>query len=150
MRFDFFPVKPEDLEELIPKTCYSIGELGCSKDLIALSCLQNTDSISMGFGLADGTLLGICGSYRQWEGAAQAWAVFDARVELHPRALYMACEQLIQYAQAKQGLRRLSLTVKSGYTKGNRFASALGFSFEGKLYGYLPGGDDAHLYARLF
>lgn len=149
-RFNFHTPRPSDLDRLNPKEVYSIGELGCVRDLIALSREgKNPDCIAMGFGL-HGELFGIAGSYRQWSGSSQLWAAFDERVNLYPIMLLKTCLILINYAKQKQDLRRVSLTVQSGYTSGNRFAEALGFDFEGRMVGYLPDGADANLYARLF
>ena len=71
-------------------------------------------------------------------------------MDRYPIALYKTCALLLNYAVQKQGLRRVSLTVNASYTKGNRFAQALGFDLEGRMVGYLPDGSDANLYARLF
>lgn len=149
-RFNFHTPFPDDLDRLSPKGVYSVGELGCTRELVALSQAgKNQDCLAMAFGLG-GEIYGIAGSYRQWKGAAQLWAVFDDRADRYPLALYKTCCILISYAQQKQELRRVSLTVQSGYTNGNRFAEALGFAFEGRMVGYLPDGSDANLYARLF
>lgn len=150
MKYSFYSVIPEDVEELDPKDCFSVGELGCTKDLIALSVNGGADSMCLGFGDEDGRLHGIAGSYRQWRGSSQLWAIFDKKVDRHPLALAKTCLTLIHYARDKQALHRVSLTVRSDYTMGNRFAAALGFSLEGKMHGYLPDGADANLYARLF
>lgn len=150
MKYRFGTPYPSDLERLSPKGVYSVGELGCVRDLIALSRAgSNPDCIAKSFGLED-QIFGIVGSYRQWEGVAQLWAVFDDRAEAYPKELVKTCLVLINYAQQKQDLRRVSLTVRSSYTKGNRFAEVLGFDLEGRMVGFLPDGGDANLYARLF
>lgn len=150
MRFNFHTPFPEDLDRMSPKGVYSIGELGCTRELIALSRAgKNQDCIAKAFGVGQ-EIYGIAGSYRQWKGCSQLWAVFDERVVRYPVALLKTCMILINYAQQKQDLRRVSLTVQSGYTEGNRFAEALGFDLEGRMVGYLPDGSDANLYARLF
>lgn len=150
MRFSFHTPIPSDVDRLAAKEVYSVGELGCVKELVHLSRGgKNPDCLAMGFGL-HGDLYGIAGSYRQWSGAAQLWALFDDRVNRHPIMLTKTCLILINYAHQKQELRRVSLTVKSSYTSGNRFAEALGFDLEGRMVGYLPDGADANLYARLF
>lgn len=148
MKFNFYSIIPESLDEIQAKECYSVGEIHCAKELVALS-LTNEDSASIGFGVP-GRLFGAVGSYRQWRGSSQLWAIFDADSEKYPIALRRACTQLILYTVKKQELHRVSLTVKSSYTKGNRFAESLGFSFEGKMLAFLPDASDANLYARLF
>ncbi len=156
MRFNFYEVIPESLDQIEAKECYSVGEIGCARDMIALS-MNGEDSACLGFGISsflkgkeEIRLYGIAGTYRQWKGCSQLWAIFDAESERYPIALRRACLQLIQYAVARQGLHRVSLTVKSGYTKGNRFAESLGFKLEGKMSAFLPDATDANLYARLF
>lgn len=149
MRYKLFEVLPDDLDELDVKDCYSVGELGCSKTLIQLSKVTK-DSIALGFGCGDGILHGVAGSYRQWDGSAQLWAVFSSKADCRPIALTKICDALIDYAVKKQALKRVSLNVRADYEKGNRFAQFLKFELEGCMRRYLPGGVDANLYARLF
>lgn len=150
MRFNFITPIPRHVDELNPKTVYSVGELGCVRTMIAMSRGgKNPDSLAMGIGVDD-TPWGIAGCYRQWDGSGQLWAVFDERLDRYPISLYKSCIILINYAVQMQSLRRVSLTVRSDYTSGNRFAHSLGFDFEGKMHAYLPDGSDANLYARLF
>lgn len=149
MRFSLVRVLPTALESLSPKDCYSLGEIGCVRDLIQLAATKNQDSICLGF-VEGEKLLGIAGSYRIWDGVSQAWAVFDQGVDAYPIALREVCVSLIEFARARQELRRMSLNVRAGFQKGERFAESLGFEKEGYLSKYLPGGGDAILYARLF
>lgn len=150
MRYKFLTPIPSDVDRLNPKSVYALGEIGCVRTLIQMSQGgKNPDSIAMGIGPGEEPW-GVAGSYRQWDGVAQIWALFDDRLDRHPIALYKSCIILLNYAVQKQNLRRVSLTVRSDYTKGNRFAAALGFDLEGKMVGYLPDGGDANLYARLF
>ena len=149
MRYSFSQAYPEHVDLIKMKDVYSVGELGCVRDLVALSRPGNDQAIAQVFG-SPGSVYGIVGSYRQWPGSAQLWGLFDDRVDRYPIALYKTCALLLNYAVQKQGLRRVSLTVNASYTKGNRFAQALGFDLEGRMVGYLPDGSDANLYARLF
>lgn len=149
MRFNLVKVLPDAIDAISPKECYSLGELGCTKDLIKLSTMKNKDSICLGF-TEGGKLLGVAGSYRVWAGSAQAWGVFDRAVDKFPKSLTEVCLSLILYAQKTQELKRISLTVREGFKKGDRFASVLGFEQEGSMKRYLPDGGDARLYARLF
>lgn len=148
MRFSTYRSTVDDIEGLSVKDCYSIGEVGCSKDLVNLS-YGNEDSIAASFGV-EGVIYGVAGSYRNWDGVAQGWAIFGKDVDRYPIALTKLCHGLIVYAAKKQNLRRISLTVRNEYTKGNQFAYRLGFDFEGVMRGFLPDGGDANLYARLF
>jgi hypothetical protein len=150
MRYNFIQPFPRHLDNLSPKEVYSIGELGCVKTLVSISQGgKNVDSLAMGIG-PDDEPWGIVGCHKQWDGFGQVWGILDRRLDQHPIALLKSCIILLNYAVQKQKLRRVSVTVRSGYTKGNRFAHALGFDFEGKMAGYLPDGGDANLYARLF
>lgn len=150
MRYELFRPLPEDLDKIEAKDCYSLGEVGCSRTLIDMSWVgKSKDSICLAFA-KEGQIHGIAGSYRNWAGSAQAWAVFGARVDEYPIALSKVCHSLINYAVAEQALQRLSLTVRSSYTTGDRFARSLGFTFEGRMRKFLPDGDDANIYSRLF
>lgn len=150
MKYSLFHPKPEDLDSLDYKECYSLGELGCSRTLIEMSHLgRKKESLCLAFENS-GLIYGIAGSYMSWAGSGQAWAVFSPAVDKFPIALKKICESLIHYASREQRLVRMSLTVRSKYQKGNRFAKSLGFELEGEMKRYLPDGGDAHLYARLF
>ncbi len=150
MKYRFITPIASDIDRLNPKSIYSMGEVGCVRTLIQMANGgKNPDSLALGIGPGDEPW-GIAGSYRQWDGVSAIWALFDERLDQHPIALYKSCIILLNYAQQKQQLRRVSLTVRSSYTKGNRFAAALGFDLEGRMQGYLPDGEDANLYARLF
>lgn len=149
MKYKLFEIEPGDVDEIDAKECYSVGELGCSKDLIQLS-KSTPDSIAIGFGEGDSDLHGIAGSYRQWPGSAQLWAIFSYKTERHPLALTKICDALIIYAVKKQELRRVSLNVRASYERGNKFAKFLKFDLEGTMRSYLPDGEDANMYARLF
>lgn len=148
MKFKAYTATTEDIDALELKDCYELGEIGCSRMLVDLS-RSNQDSLCVSFG-EDGDVYGVAGSFRQWTGSSQLWALFDRRVDKYPIALSRVCEALIQYAAEKQGLWRVSLNVRSEYTKGNRFAHSLGFDFEGRMRGFMADGGDANLYARLF
>lgn len=142
-------VLPSALDDIEPKECYSLGELGCTRTLIELSTTKNKDSLCLGFAL-EGKLLGVAGAYRSWPGSSQAWAIFDEAVDGHPFSLTKTCLSLIEYARQEHSLHRLSLTVRKDFDKGDRFAKSLGFVQEGEMRKYLPDGGDARLYARIF
>lgn len=149
VRFSLVRVLPSALDTIKPKDCYSLGELGCTRTLIELSTTKNKDSLCLGFAF-DGKLLGIAGAYRAWPGSSQAWAIFDEAVDAHPFSLTKTCLSLIEYARKEHSLHRLSLTVRKGFEKGERFAESLGFVREGEMRKYLPDASDARLYARIF
>jgi hypothetical protein len=149
VKYKIFDVIPEDIDEIQVKDCYTVGEIGCVRDLIRIS-QRNPDSLAYGFGLEEGKLHGIAGSYRQWEGSAQLWAVFGKNSCECPISLTKVCEALIGYAVKKQNLKRVSLTVRADYEEGNKFARFLKFEHEGLMRNFLPGAVDANLYARIF
>jgi hypothetical protein len=146
-----------DIEQLSPKSVYSIGELESAKQIERFSANR---AASYGrlhtktFGiLSDGGTeirLGVVGAIKQWGGFATIWAIFDKETERYPIALTKSCLALIDEVAFLFELRRVSFTVRSDYNSGHRFAEMLGFSFEGRMYGYLPDGANADLYARLF
>jgi hypothetical protein len=148
MKFKAYSAIVENIDELTLKDCYSLSEIDCSRMMVDLA-RSNDDSIAVAFG-TENKMYGVAGSFRQWEGSAQLWALFSKDVDKYPIALTKMTEALIVYAVEKQKLRRVSLHVRSDYTKGNQFAYAMGFDFEGVMRGFLPDGSDANLYARLF
>jgi hypothetical protein len=149
VKYKVFEINPDDIDELNVKDCFSIGEIGCSKDLIRLSKM-NHDSLAVGFGESGGNLHGVAGSLRHWGGCSQLWAVFSKETEKYPLALTKICGALIDYAVDRQELKRVSVNVRTDYGQGNKFAKVLGFQLEGVMRRYLPDGADANLYARLF
>lgn len=148
MKFKTYTARPEDMDNLALKDCYSFAEIGASRELIAFG-EKSPDSLCVSFGI-DGKILGVAGSFKQWSGVSQLWALFSKEVDAYPIELTKVCQALILYAAETQELRRVSLNVRYDYTKGNQFAQRLGFDFEGRMYGFFPDGGDASLYARLF
>lgn len=148
MKFKAQRSLPGDIERLNLKDCFSSAEIENSKMMVDYS-RKSDDSLCASF-YFEGRLVGVAGSFRQWDGVAQFWALFDEEVDKYPIALTKVCNALILYAVETQKLRRVSLNVISDYTNGNRFARCLGFDFEGRMYGFFQNGKDANLYARLF
>jgi hypothetical protein len=149
MKYKIFDAHPDHIEEINYKECYSKDELECVRELIAAAKVSG-NSLAVSIKNESGKVVGLVGSYKLWTGCSQIWAIFDREVDDHPVSLAKVCHNLIRYAATTQDLRRMSMNVRSHYEKGNRFAEFLGFDFEGKMWGYLPDGGDANLYARLF
>lgn len=148
---------PGDIERLKPKSIYSQEEIGLAMELEKYSAnamLAYGKLMTRTFGI---TLpgqkpipLGVCGAVKQWNGFATIWCIFDEKAEKYPLAVTKAIMALINLTKDKLELRRISFTVRSDYTVGQRFAEVLGLKPEGMLESYLPDGGDVILYARVF
>lgn len=148
MKFDLIKPLVEHVDLINAKTCYGEGERDAIPALIELSYTSNdSQCVSLTIGKK---VVGIVGCALQWKGTGVAWAWLDAECDKYPLSLVKITVKLLEYTAREQGLHRISIAVRSNFKAGNRFASQVGFSLEGRMYGYFTDGEDANLYARLF
>lgn len=93
-------------------------------------------------------LLAIGGMIQQWQGRTIAWLVPDKDSGKHMTALTRFMRVFIE----EYGCRRVEMFVDANYRPGWRFALLLGFTNETPvpMRKYMPNGNDAYLYARVF
>lgn len=148
MKYSLFSINTNDIRRVNKKAIYNVGEVGCIETMINIS-FTNPDSLAVGFGPSRDEVHGIAGSFRQWKGVSQLWGLFGKEVDANKIELVRVCRKMIDFARREQELRRVSLTVRSGYTAGDRFAVALGMELEGRMRGFFEDGGDANLFARI-
>lgn len=94
---------------------------------------------------SNGEVLAMGGIIRIWEGRGQAWMFISKNVRPHMTALH----RLVKTILINSDLRRIEATVDVGFDAGMRWMKMLGFEMEGYMKGYMPGGSDAVLFARV-
>jgi len=94
----------------------------------------------------DGTVL-LCGGVTPyWEGRAESWAMLNR----NRRADFIGLHRVALRFLEKCPVRRIEASVECDSENGHRWCKALGFKLEAeRLKGFLPGGKDAALYARV-
>ncbi len=93
----------------------------------------------------DGLVLGCAGIEVVWGNRGVAWSLLGP---ITPFELLGIHRHVMAFLESGQ-LRRIEMTVDAGHIAGQRWASMLGFQFEGTLRAYTPDGRDCHLYARI-
>lgn len=97
--------------------------------------------------LLDGRPICSAGVVEVWAGRAYAWALLASDAGPH----LLALTREIRCHLARLPFRRVEMAVDAGFDAGARWARLLGFTLEtpAPMRGYLPGGRDAWLYARI-
>ena len=93
----------------------------------------------------DDRVLGCAGIEVVWANRGVAWSLLGP---ISPFELLGVHRYVAAFLDG-QRLRRIEMTVDAGHLAGQRWASMLGFQFEGFLRAYTPDGRDCHLYARI-
>ena len=93
----------------------------------------------------DDRVLGCAGIEIVWENRGVAWSLLGPITPFELLAVHRHVAAFLE----SQRLRRIEMTVDAGHVAGQRWASMLGFQFEGTLRAYTPDGRDCHLYARI-
>lgn len=90
-------------------------------------------------------VLGCAGVETVWKNRGVAWSLLG---QISPAELLGVHRKVMAFLES-QRLRRIEMAVDAAHMPGQRWASMLGFQFEGTLRAYTPDGRDCHLYARI-
>ena len=90
-----------------------------------------------------GDVVGCAGFMTLWENRAKVWAVLSRKAGRHFPAIHKAVMREMEAYPA----RRIEAEVTSAFPEGHRWVKMLGFSHEGTMRAYTPGGNDCDLYA---
>lgn len=90
-------------------------------------------------------VIGCAGVEVLWRNRGVAWSLLG---QITPVELLSVHRQVSTFLE-RQHLRRIEMMVDARHLPGQRWASMLGFQFEGTLRAYTPDGRDCHLYARI-
>lgn len=111
----------------------------------------NAEALSTPYGHAWTAIAGVpiacAGVVELWAGRAYAWAILSQ--DAGPHLLRLTRE--IRSRLVELRFRRIEMAVDAGFVAGARWARLLGFVCEtpNPMRGYLPGGRDAFLFARV-
>lgn len=86
----------------------------------------------------DGEIFAIVGYSPIHALAGELWSLISERVEEIPVTFHRACARAMDAFVTANDLKRVQVVVKEGFTQGEKWAEALGFTKEGlmKSYGY--------------
>lgn len=129
------PFEPTHLAEIDIKACH-LGEKVESISTPAITFLLGGEPISIFGGLQ------IC------PGNLQIWGLCSEKVRARPIAFFKALKLMLDFYATEKKMHRIQMSVIESYREGQRFAEALGFSYEGTMTNYGPDGSNYFLYAR--
>jgi hypothetical protein len=75
----------------------------------------------------DGKVAGCAGLIIPWEGVALAWLFPTDLLELYPKTVVLTVVHTLRDLISQFHLRRVDCDVEVGFTRGERFARAIGF-----------------------
>lgn len=94
---------------------------------------------------AGGRCLGAAGLLDVWPGRALAWTLLSKYAPPHMRAI----TRHVRFCVNAYPARRVEMVVLRSFVQGHRWATMLGFEYEGHMRAYFQDGTDASLYARI-
>lgn len=90
-------------------------------------------------------VIACAGAFEVWSGRAQAWSMLSLRMPGYVMGVHRAVKRFLESYQ----VRRVEITVDPRSEIAVRWATRLGFTYEGTMPGYTPQGDTMDLYARI-
>lgn len=100
--------------------------------------------------ICDGKMVCCFGFTELWKGVAEGWLLTDYQIERMPISLTRGALRAFNHVAIDMKLHRLHLVVDARNELANRWAIALKFNSEGRMYGYGPDKSDHIMYARNF
>lgn len=98
--------------------------------------------------MLDGRPAAIVGGFCVVPKVLQVWAILSDDIKKHPFAFHRSIRAMLAWVIKERDLQRVQFTVKHGFVGGCKWAESLGFTQEGVMQGYGPGGTDYWLYGR--
>lgn len=94
----------------------------------------------------DGRIYFCGGLLKHWPGRYEGWAVFDRKIGQEFITIHRMVKRYLELVD----FRRIECVVNFEFSRGHRWAKALGFEVEASLLKrYFDTGEDAVLYARV-
>lgn len=91
-------------------------------------------------------ILAVIGAQEMWEGRGVVWSLLSKNARNHMAAITKICLSALETSM----FWRLELHVEAGFVAGERWARMLGFKKDCYLARFLPNGNDATLWSRLY
>lgn len=83
------------------------------------------------------------------DGVAEAWMLGSDLVEKHKLPFYRTVKGLIEFCFHKLDIHRLQISVEADWKSGTKWATNLGFNYEGLAVAYSSDKKDHHIFARV-
>lgn len=144
MKLERRKYQAEDSKVIVPRPIFLESALASIEGLV------DRDGSFVETILADGVPICICGMVIQWRGVATFWTVSSKEIKVYPKAFHaLILEMLEEYTRIFK-IWRAQFNVRCEYTEGQKWASALGFTQEGRMYKFDPEKRDYFRYVRFF
>ncbi len=98
--------------------------------------------------LRDGHPIAIFGCIWLGKTVLHLWSLLSEEVRKTPIEFFKTCRELMNWLAEKYQIRRFQMDVRTDFTEGSNFASALGFKCEGVMHKFHSDGSDCYLYGR--
>lgn len=140
-----FQVQDVDRLELLPEQRSVLDQLRVLQDWTVMEAAEHSYT-----GFWGERMLGFAGLALQWPGRATGWAILGPYVGASQLlAITRNARARMEEIQREDRYRRIEAHVVTGFEAGHRWATRLGFVFEGVMRRFDPEGRDHVLYARI-
>ncbi len=85
-----------------------------------------------------------------WSGNMSVWSVIGDSALKYPKSLFSLTKKTLELYSVALKLNRMEMSVRKDFHIAYDWALRLGFMPEGLMKNYLPGGQDAYMFARYF
>ncbi len=82
-------------------------------------------------------------------GVFHLWGLVSENVFKVPKNFYKECLKMLNFLELEYHCRRIQIDIRSDWVGGPKWATSIGFRFEGTMRAFGPTGRDHHLYARV-
>lgn len=112
--------------------------------------LRQAELAGHGFtGMEDGTVVGVGGIRRYWDGVGEAWAIYPRDSKRYGRDIIRFTRVGLDRIEQAFGYRRVQAVARKDWVAAVRFLLALRFRVDALLEKYGPDGSDYYLMARI-
>lgn len=99
--------------------------------------------------IKDGHPIAAGGIWDMWPGVGEAWVAATDLAKSYPMALARGVRKTLDFVETSKKYHRLQMTVDAS-PELLRWATWLGFVFEGRLRQYLSNKQDRYLFAKIY
>jgi hypothetical protein len=138
------PYAPDDLAALVLRDDQTaLRALAANVDQAKLLDIEGLAHTAV----VDGRTVACFGMVPQWAGRSTCWVILGDVPDVARPGIIDAAREKLDAAQRL--CRRLDMTVADDDGEGHALAAELGFTVEGILLAYAPGGGDRFSYSRI-
>ena len=143
------PLKADDILWVIEHGVKEVGLKAVPTDEMRELSLEREKSGTCITGWLDGTIIGVAGIDKCWEGVGDVWLMLTPSINSNVREGYKCIRQGMKKLIKDNKMRRLQSYGRVDFPECHILFKHLGFKVEGLARKYSPDGVDCIMYARL-